>query len=90
MLRLILSQRISTLWDAEQHVYGIPAAGTMPSRHWSSLTSERRVMLRSRAIEIWKNYLENDYAIEPHPPIIVPEYRLMLTQPDGELIVDEG
>lgn len=47
-------------------------------------------MLRSRAIEIWKNYLENDYAIEPHPPIIVPEYRLMLTQPDGELIVDEG
>ncbi len=89
MLRLVLEQRISSLWEAEQHVYGIPAAGTMPSRHWTSLTSERRVHLRSRAIEIWKRYLENENAISPHPPIVIPEYRQMLSQPDGELIVEE-
>ncbi|GEM_PF-2208395 len=87
--RLLLEQRITSLWEAEQHVYGIPAAGTMPSRPWVSLTTERRVHLRSRAIEIWRNYLENDCAIIPHPPIAVPEYRQMLSQPDGELIVEE-
>lgn len=89
MLRLVLEQKISTLWDAEQHVYGIPTAGVMCSRDWTSLTNARRVALRNKAIEIWKNYLENDMALTPHPPIRVPEYRQMLTQPDGELIVEE-
>lgn len=89
MMTLLLEQRITSLWEAEQHVYGIPAAGTMPSRPWASLTSERRVHLRSSAIEIWQNYLENEYATIPHPPILVPEYRQMLSQPNGELIVEE-
>ncbi len=89
MLRLTLEQRISTLWEAEQHVYSIPPSGTMPSRHWTSLTSERRVHLRSHAISIWKYYLENENRITPHPPIVIPEYRQMLSQPDGELIVEE-
>ncbi|MFI5201377.1 MAG: hypothetical protein ACHQNE_03220 [Candidatus Kapaibacterium sp.] len=87
---LLLEQRITSLWEAEQHVYSIPAAGTMPSRHWVALTSDRRVHLRSRAIEIWRNYIENDFATIPHPPILIPEYRQMLTQPDGELIVEEA
>jgi hypothetical protein len=87
---LILEQRITSLWEAEQHVYSIPSAGTMPSRHWVSLTSERRVHLRSRAIDIWRSYLENEFALVPHAPIVVPEYRQMLTQPDGELIVEEA
>jgi hypothetical protein len=47
------------------------------------------VSLRSRAIEIWKTYLENDHSLVPHPAILVPEYRQMLSQPDGELIVEE-
>jgi hypothetical protein len=89
MMRLLLQQRITSLWEAEQHVYSIPEAGTMPSRNWTSLTNDRRVGLRSRAIEIWKQHLENDYALVPHPSIMVPEYRQMLTHPDGELIVEE-
>lgn len=89
MLRLVLEQKISTLWEAEQHVYGIPAAGVMCSRDWTSLTNARRVDLRNRAIELWKQYLEADNAVIPHPAIRVPEYRQMLTQPDGELIVEE-
>lgn len=88
MISLLLEQRITSLWEAEQHVYSIPAAGTMPSREWTALTTDRRVHLRSRAIEIWQNYLENEQAI-PHPAILVPEYRQMLTHPDGELIVEE-
>ena len=90
MMRLILQQRIASVWEAEQHVYSIPESGMMASQHWTSLTSERRVGLRSRAIEIWRNYLDNDEALVPHPPIIVPEYRQMLSQPDGELIVEEN
>lgn len=90
MLRLILSQRISSLYEAEQHVYGIPASGAMPSRAWASLTNERRVSLRTRAISLWKEYLENEERIMNHPPILVPEYRQMLTQPDGEMIVEEA
>ena len=86
---LLLEQRITSLWEAEQHVYGIPAAGTMPSRPWVALTTDRRVRLRSRAIAIWRAYLENDSEVIPHPHILVPEYRQMLTQPDGELIVEE-
>jgi hypothetical protein len=89
MMRLVLEQRISTLWEAEQHVYGIPTAGVMCSRDWTSLTNARRVDLRTRAIEIWKNYLENDNSVVPHAPIKVPEYRQMLSQPSGELIVEE-
>lgn len=88
MISLLLEQRITSLWEAEQHVYGIPAAGTMPSREWTALTSERRVHLRNRAIEIWRNYLEQENTV-PHPTIIVPEYRQMLSHPDGELIVEE-
>jgi hypothetical protein len=87
---LLLQQRITSLWEAEQHVYSIPAAGTMPSRHWVALTSDRRVHLRSRAIEIWRNYIESEFEIIPHAPIIIPEYRQMLTQPNGELIVEEA
>jgi hypothetical protein len=90
MMRLILEQRITSLWEAEQHVYAIPPAGMMPSRHWTSLTSDHRVRLRSRAIEIWKRYLESENALVPHPPIVIPEYRQMLSQPDGELIVEEA
>ena len=89
MMRLILQQRIASLWEAEEHVYGIPPSGVMPSNHWTSLTSDRRVGLRNRAIEIWKQYLENENALVPHPPIVIPEYRQMLSQPDGELIVEE-
>jgi hypothetical protein len=89
MLRLVLEQKISTVWEAEQHVYGIPAAGVMCSRDWTSLTNSRRVALRTRAIELWKQYLESDNAVIPHPPIRIPEYRQMLTQPDGEPIVEE-
>jgi hypothetical protein len=90
-MKLLLQQqqKISSLWEAEQHVYSIPAAGVMASRNWTSLTTERRVGLRSRAIEIWRNYLENENALVPHAPILIPEYREMLTQPDGELIVEE-
>ena len=90
MLKLTIEEKITSLWEAEQHVYGIPEADTMPSPHWTSLPTERRVWLRSRAIEIWKRYLENDSAIVPHPPIIIPEYRRMLTHPDGDLIVEEA
>ena len=89
MTRLLLEQRIGSMWEAEQHVYSIPSAGTMASRLWTSLTTERRVDLRTRAIGLWRYYLENDGAIVPHPPIVVPEYRDMLSQPDGELIVEE-
>src|SRR5436305_1166327 len=91
IMKLLLQQeqRISSLWEAEQHVYGIPAAGVLPSRPWTSLTTERRVGLRSRAIEIWRRYLEEENALVPHPPILIPEYRQMLTHPDGELIVEE-
>lgn len=89
MMRLVLEQKITSIWEAEQHVYAIPAAGVMCSRDWTSLTNSRRVALRTKAIEIWKSYLENDNAVIPHPPIRVPEYRQMLTQPDGELIVEE-
>ena len=86
---LLLEQRITSLWEAEQHVYGIPMAGTIPSHSWVSLTSDRRVHLRNRAIEIWRIYLETDGNIVPHPPIFIPEYRQMLMHPDGELIVEE-
>jgi hypothetical protein len=89
MTRLLLQQRITSLWEAEQHVYAIPEPGTMPSRVWTSLTNERRIGLRSHAIEIWKRHIESDYALIPHPQIVIPEYRQMLTQPDGELIVEE-
>lgn len=89
MLRLVLTQRINSLYEAEQHVYSIPAAGTLPSRAWTSLTNERRVSLRTRALSLWRDYLENDNRLVPHPPISVPEYRQMLSQPDGELIVEE-
>jgi hypothetical protein len=91
IMKLLLQQdqRISSLWEAEQHVYSIPAAGVMPSRPWTSLTTERRVGLRSHAIGIWKKYLENENALVPHPPILIPEYRQMLTHPDGDLIVEE-
>lgn len=88
MLRLILTQRISSLYEAEQHVYSIPAAGAMPSRAWASLTNERRVGLRTKAIDIWKDYLESEQQTT-HPAITIPEYRQMLTQPDGEMIVEE-
>lgn len=88
MLRLILTQKISSLYEAEQHVYSIPAAGAMPSRAWTSLTNERRVGLRTKAIDLWKDYLENEL-ITPHPAIGIPEYRQMLSQPDGEMIVEE-
>jgi hypothetical protein len=89
MLRLILTQKISSLYEAEQHVYSIPATGAMPSRAWTLLTNERRVGLRTKAIDIWKDYLENDYRMIPHPAIGIPEYRQMLCQPDGEMIVEE-
>jgi len=89
MLRLVLTQRISSLFEAEQHVYSIPAAGTMPSRHWTSLTTERRVNLRSQAIKLWKHYLDSEGEVVSHPQIVIPEYRQMLTQLDGELIVEE-
>ena len=60
----------------------------MPSPHWVKLTHERRVILRQQAIAIWKRYLDEE-RIVPHPSIMIPEYRLMLTHPDGELIVEE-
>ena len=85
----IIDTRISTLWEAEQHVYGIPAAGTMPSIEWTRLTTDRRVVMRSRAIEIWKRYLENDGRVLPHPSLWVPELRQMLSHTGGELIVEE-
>ncbi len=88
-MRLVLQQRISSLWEAEQHVYSIPESGTMASKHWTSLTSDRRVGLRTRAIAIWKQHIESEYALVPHPAIVVPEYRQMLMHPDGELIVEE-
>ena len=31
----------------------------------------------------------NDYRMVPHPAIVIPEYRQMLSQPDGEMIVEE-
>ena len=89
MLRLTLTQRISTLYEAEQHVYSIPAAGQFASSTWTSLTHERRHNLRTRAVSIWKEYLETEGTIAPHPAIAVPEYRQMLTHPDGDLIVEE-
>jgi hypothetical protein len=89
MTRLLLVQRITSLWEAEQHVYGIPEGGTIPSRPWVSLTNDRRVDLRNRAIEIWRSYLDSDGRLIAHPPIFIPEYRQMLTHPDGELIVEE-
>jgi hypothetical protein len=89
MIASFVDTRITTLWEAEQHVYGIPAAGTMPSEDWAALTTERRVGLRSRAIEIWTRYLDNDGRIVPHPPLRIPEFRLMLAHPDGEPIVEE-
>ncbi|HET6510847.1 MAG TPA: hypothetical protein VFH43_01550 [Candidatus Kapabacteria bacterium] len=70
MLRLILTQKISSLYEAEQHVYSIPAAGAMPSRAWTLLTNERRVGLRTKAIDIWKDYIDNDYRMVPHPAIV--------------------
>ena len=88
MLRLILTQKISSLYEAEQHVYSIPAAGAMPSRAWTLLTNERRVGLRTKAIDLWRDYLETERMV-PHPAIAIPEYRQMLTQPDGEMIVEE-
>jgi hypothetical protein len=90
MLRLLLQQRISSVYEAEQHIYAIPGAGTMPSRAWTSLTNERRVELRQRAITLWRRYLESEGRTQSHPPITVPEYRQMLTQPNGEMIVDEN
>jgi len=89
MLRLLLGERITTLFEAEQHVYAIPAAGQMPSSSWTSLTHERRHTLRSKAVSLWKNYLESDGMTIQHPSIAVPEYRQMLTHPDGDLIVEE-
>lgn len=88
-MKTLTYERISTLWEAEQHVYGIPPAGTMPSHDWTKLTTERRVTLRSRAIEIWRRYLENDARTIPHPPMQVPELRQMLSHPNGEMIVEE-
>ena len=90
MLKLVIEEKITSLWEAEQHVYGIPEAGSMPSPDWTMLTTDRRVRLRGRAIDIWKQYLDNDFAIVPHPPILVPEYRQMLTHPDGDMIVEEA
>jgi hypothetical protein len=89
MLRLILGEKITTLFEAEQHVYSIPAAGQMPSSSWTSLTHERRHGLRSRAVSLWKEYFESDGRTIAHPPIVIPEYRQMLTHPDGDLIVEE-
>jgi hypothetical protein len=88
-MKTLTYERITTLWEAEQHVYGIPAAGTMPSHDWTKLTTERRVNMRSRAIEIWRRYLENDARTIPHPATNVPEFRQMLTHPDGAPIVEE-
>ena len=85
----VMGDRIISLWEAEQHVYAIPASGEMPSRHWTMLTSERRVGLRSRAIEIWKRYLDEDGRTVPHPALEIPELRQMLSHPNGELIVEE-
>jgi hypothetical protein len=90
MLKLVLEEKITSLWEAEQHVYGIPDAGSMPSPDWLVLSTERRVRLRGQAIGIWKRYLENDFTIVPHPPIAIPEYREMLTNPDGDMIVEEA
>jgi hypothetical protein len=89
MLRLMLQQKITSIYEAEQHVYAIPPAGTLASRAWTALTNEHRVELRSRAISLWRKYLDSDGLLISHPPIVVPEYRQMLTQPDGEMIVEE-
>ena len=89
MQRLALEQKISSQFEAEQHVYSIPEAGAMASRAWTSLTHEKRVSLRNQALTIWKRFFENDGRTIPHPPIFVPEYRQMLSQPDGEMIVEE-
>jgi hypothetical protein len=89
MLRLFLGQRITSLFEAEQHVYSIPAAGQMPSNSWTSLTHERRHSLRTRAVTLWKEYFENDGRPIVHPSIAIPEYRQMLTHPDGDLIIEE-
>ena len=86
---MLLAQRITSLFEAEQHVYGIPPAGQMPSKSWASLTHERRLSIRSRAVGLWREYFENDGRLIPHPAITIPEYRSMLTHPDGELIVEE-
>lgn len=89
MLKLIQSPRITSIFEAEQHVYSIPAAGTMPSRPWTLLTNARRVDLRTQAISLWKHYLDTDGDIVPHASIGVPEFRQMLMQPSGELIIEE-
>ncbi|MDP4199844.1 MAG: hypothetical protein Q8922_14265 [Bacteroidota bacterium] len=89
MTATLLETRITSLYEAEQHVYAIPPSGKMPSQHWTMLTSERRVSLRSRAIEIWKHYLENDGHVVPHPAVQIPELRTMLSHPDGESIIEE-
>jgi len=89
MLRLLLGERITSLFEAEQHVYSIPAGGQMPSSSWTSLTHERRHVLRTKAVSIWRDYLETDGTTISHPTISVPEYRQMLTHPDGDLIIEE-
>jgi hypothetical protein len=89
MLRMTISQKITTMFEAEQHVYSIPVAGQLSSKVWSSLTHELRHNLRSRAVLLWRDYLESEGRLTPHPPIVVPEYREMLTHPDGDLIVEE-
>ena len=90
MLSLTLTQHISTLYEAEQHVYSIPIAGQAVSDTWTSLTHERRHTLRIKAVSLWRDYIDNDGQLVPHPHIAVPEYRQMLTQPDGDLIVEEA
>ena len=77
------------MFEAEEHVYGIPMAGVAASREWASLAYARRVDLRDRAIRLWKHYLETEGNIVPHPPILIPEYRQMLSHPSGEMIVEE-
>jgi len=89
MLRMTLTQRISSLYEAERHVYSIPIAGSHVSDLWVSLTHERRHNLREKAVSLWRDYLESDGRTVPHPHIVVPEYRAMLMHPDGELIVEE-
>ena len=88
-METLLHNAISSLWETEQHIYSIPNSRTMVSLAWAELTSEDRCDLRSRALEIWRDYLENQTVTFPHPHIVIPEYREMLSQPDGELIVEE-
>ena len=89
MLSLTLTQRITSLYEAEQHVYSIPIAGQSVSDVWHTLTHEHRHSLRSRAVTIWRDYLDSEGRLVTHPHIAIPEYREMLTHPDGELIVEE-